>query len=125
MRIRAATILASSFAVAAGAFSACQQPKQPSLSLSSTTTALEAESRRAFIGSSLAFGAAAATLGAPQQAEAVGPVKVNLLEPKYYAEPCPPSRPIPGEKAMKGMRGLCVTVDATLETETPKVGNEE
>lgn len=33
---------------------------------------------------------------------------------------CPPSRPIPGEKAMKGMRGLCVTVQAKLTENAPK-----
>ena len=88
-------------------------------SSSSTTNAVP--SRRAFLGTGLALAATAmvATLN-PQPAEAVGPVKVTLLEPKYFAQPCPPSRPIPGEKAMKGMRGLCVTVDAKLDGGTPK-----
>jgi hypothetical protein len=51
----------------------------------------------------------------PQPANANGPIKINLLNPKYPAIPCPKDRPIPGEKAMKGMRGLCVTVDVDLE----------
>lgn len=56
----------------------------------------------------------------PLPASAVGPVKIDLLNPVYSAAPCPPSRPIPGEKAMKGMRGLCVTVKADLKNATPK-----
>ena len=51
----------------------------------------------------------------PQPANAIGPIKINLLNPKYTAIPCPRDRPIPGEKAMKGMQGLCVTVDVDLE----------
>jgi len=51
----------------------------------------------------------------PQPANAIGPIKINLLNPKYTAIPCPKDRPIPGEKAMKGMQGLCVTVDVDLE----------
>lgn len=51
----------------------------------------------------------------PSPANAIGPVKINLLNPKYTAIPCPKDKPIPGEKAMKGMRGLCVTVDVDLE----------
>jgi len=51
----------------------------------------------------------------PQPAQAIGPVKINLLNPSYTAIPCPKDKPIPGEKAMKGMRGLCVTVNVDLE----------
>jgi hypothetical protein len=51
----------------------------------------------------------------PEPASAIGPVKINLLNPKYSAIPCPKDKPIPGEKAMKGMKGLCVTVDVDLE----------
>lgn len=51
--------------------------------------------------------------------QAVGPVKINLLNPTYTAIPCPKDRPIPGEKAMKGMRGLCVTVEVDLEELPP------
>jgi len=53
-------------------------------------------------------------------AEAVGPVKLRLENPKYFAQICPPDRPIPGEKAMKGMKGVCVTVDADLAEGSPK-----
>jgi hypothetical protein len=62
----------------------------------------------------------------PQPAHAVGPTKINLLNPTYTAVPCPKDKPIPGEKAMKGMRGLCVTVNVDLENapekELEKVG---
>lgn len=51
----------------------------------------------------------------PEPANAIGPVKINLLNPTYTAIPCPKDKPIPGEKAMKGMRGLCVTVNVDLE----------
>lgn len=56
----------------------------------------------------------------PEPANAIGPVKINLLNPKYTAIPCPKDKPIPGEKAMKGMRGLCVTVDVDLENTADK-----
>jgi hypothetical protein len=55
----------------------------------------------------------------PKSVNAIGPVKINLLNPTYTAIPCPKDRPIPGEKAMKGMRGLCVTVSVELD-ELPK-----
>jgi len=55
-----------------------------------------------------------------ESANAIGPVKINLLNPTYTAIPCPKDKPIPGEKAMKGMRGLCVTVNVDLE-ESPAV----
>jgi len=84
-----------------------------------------ASNRRAFFSK-----AAAVTLGtitasklSPQlggEAQAVGPIKLNLLNPIYSAKPCPKDKPIPGEKAMKGMRGLCVSVEATLEDFSPK-----
>lgn len=54
------------------------------------------------------------------KAEAVGPVKIDLKNPVYSATVCPKDRPIPGEKAMKGMRGLCVTVKADLADASPK-----
>jgi len=71
-----------------------------------------------FLGGSPSF--------SPKPASAIGPVKLNLLNPKYSAVACPRDKPIPGNKAMKGMRGLCVTVDADLEEnpdlELEKVG---
>lgn len=56
----------------------------------------------------------------PPPANAIGPIKVDLTPTSYFAAPCPPSKPIPGEKAMKGMRGLCVTVKADLVSASPK-----
>jgi hypothetical protein len=44
------------------------------------------------------------TLQVVEPANAVGPVKINLLNPTYRARPCPKDKPIPGEKAMKGMK---------------------
>ena len=46
----------------------------------------------------------------------MGPFKINLLNPIYTTIPCPKDKPIPGEKAMKGMKGLCVTVEVDLES---------
>lgn len=51
---------------------------------------------------------------------AVGPVKVDLEVQDYYAKICPPDKPIPGEKAMVGMRGMCVTVNAVMMEKIPK-----
>jgi hypothetical protein len=82
----------------------------------------EGPSRRAFLTTTTAAVAAVAFgLGAqPQRAEAIGPVKVFMTPTKYTAKVCPPDRPIPGEKAMQGMRGLCVTVEADLREYPPK-----
>ena len=82
--------------------------------------------RRAFLSkaAAMSFGAATASKLTPQfggEAQAVGPVKLNLVRPVYSASICPKDKPIPGEKAMKGMRGLCVTVQAFLEESAPKV----
>lgn len=63
---------------------------------------------------------AAQTTGGVEPAQAVGPTKINLLNPTYRARPCPRDKPIPGEKAMKGMKGLCVTVDVDLEESPDK-----
>lgn len=77
-------------------------------------------SRRAFLATTAAStaGAILATGAAP--AQAVGPVKLDLKNPVYSARPCPPEKPIPGEKAMQGMRGLCVTVKADIASDIPK-----
>lgn len=56
----------------------------------------------------------------PQPANAVGPVKIDLKNPTYSARICPKDKPIPGEKAMKGMKGICVTVQADLADASPK-----
>ena len=82
-------------------------------------------SRRAFANQvgALTLGTLTATsltpgIGGP--AQAIGPVKISLINPTYTAAPCPKDKPIPGEKAMKGMRGLCVQVSAKLENAPEK-----
>ena len=105
------------------------------------STASSSSSRRGFVSHSLAFvlGTTSASFLADTNsyfngvitseasfggvANAVGPIKINIVNPTYSAAPCPPSKPIPGEKAMKGMRGLCVTVKAELEETPPKVSS--
>jgi len=85
-------------------------------------------SRRTFLatafGSAAAVATAATTLATttafPQPSNAIGPVKIDLLNPQYSAMPCPKDKPIPGEKAMKGLKGMCVTVKAELGEESPK-----
>lgn len=104
-------------------------PSSTCLEMSDSPSTEASSSRRSFIGQSaaLTLGALTAstltpTVGGP--AQAVGPVKILLENPVYKAAPCPPSRPIPGEKAMKGMRGLCVTVKADLDGAPDKVRDE-
>ena len=91
---------------------------------SSSPNEQQREDRRAFLSNVVTTASALVTAGSlamhPQPAQAVGPVKVSLKPTSYKAAPCPPSKPIPGEKAMFGMRGLCVTVQADLLEETPK-----
>mmetsp|Transcript_12695 Transcript_12695/g.26890 ORF Transcript_12695/g.26890 Transcript_12695/m.26890 type:complete len:266 (+) Transcript_12695:50-847(+) len=127
--VSAAIVAALSVSPFCGAFSpAVVLPSSASSSLPSSTCLQMSDppstgassSRRSFFGQSaaLTLGALTAskltpTVGGP--VEAVGPVKISLNNPVYKAAPCPPSRPIPGEKAMKGMRGLCVTVNADLD----------
>lgn len=89
-------------------------------------------SRRGFVSKSVAFalGTTTASLVSTGQingnlstggvANAVGPVKIEIKNPTYIAAPCPKDKPIPGEKAMKGMRGLCVQVKAELAENSPK-----
>ena len=86
--------------------------------------------RRKFLSQSAAVALATLTANklTPQvggEAEAVGPVKIPLKNPKYFATICPKDKPIPGEKAMKGMKGLCVTVTADLSERSPKVSRVE
>jgi hypothetical protein len=97
--------------------------------LSSTDASLEdsSSSRRSFLSTTTATVATSAFGGllvglntAPQSAEAIGPVKVTLIAKSYSAVICPPDKPIPGEKAMTGMKGLCVTVVADLKEQSPK-----
>mmetsp|Transcript_25248 Transcript_25248/g.39090 ORF Transcript_25248/g.39090 Transcript_25248/m.39090 type:complete len:248 (+) Transcript_25248:80-823(+) len=89
-----------------------------------TSTCLHVNLDRRSFGANIAS-AAALALGTTstlhiQPAAAIGPVKVPLEVLDYKAAICPPSKPIPGEKAMKGMRGLCVTVQAKLTENAPK-----
>jgi hypothetical protein len=99
---------------------------QDGLETAGTGTGAAAPSRRAFLTTTTTAAAAAAVafglgLGSqPERAEAIGPVKVFMTPTSYTAKMCPPDRPIPGEKAMQGMRGLCVTVQADLKEAPPK-----
>jgi len=98
----------------------------------SGTSIPSTSSRRGFVSKSIAFalGTTTASLGRTNSisdnlsaggiANAVGPIKIDLLNPTYAAAPCPKDKPIPGEKAMKGMRGLCVQVKAELSNLSPK-----
>jgi hypothetical protein len=70
--------------------------------------------------SSLVLSVAVILGAAPISTQAIGPVKIDLEATRYTAAPCPPDRAIPGEKAMQGMRGLCVTVEADLAESPPK-----
>lgn len=65
-------------------------------------------------------GIISASTNRPNDADAIGPVKLMLKPIEYTAKICPKDRPIPGEKAMKGMKGLCVTVKAELMDPSPK-----
>ncbi|CAB9499853.1 expressed unknown protein [Seminavis robusta] len=88
---------------------------------SATSSGNDSASRRAFLAAS---GFAGMTLissfSSPPTAQAIGPVKIDLDNPVYSARPCPKDKPIPGEKAMQGMQGLCVTVDVDMKTQSPK-----
>lgn len=75
--------------------------------------------RRDFLVQVIATSAAAVVFS-PQASQAIGPVRVTLKPTSYVAKTCPPNKPIPGEKAMLGMRGLCVTVQATIVDPVPK-----
>merc|ERR1719491_1348942 len=85
----------------------------------------EISSRRGFAKSvAFALGTATASRASLPNtdgvANAIGPVKIDLKNPTYTAAACPKDKPIPGEKAMKGMRGLCVQVKAELAENSPK-----
>lgn len=86
-----------------------------------TSSALSAHrsTRRAWFASTAAASLVAFSPCHPA-AQAVGPIKIALTPVQYNAVLCPPDKPIPGEKAMIGMRGLCVTVQATLDDGAPK-----
>jgi len=113
-----ATLLA--VAGGASAFQPIATPSRLSTALQQAPNDQSLSRRDWFATTAGAAAVAAGVLSSkPAPAEAVGPIKINLLNPKYVARPCPKDKPIPGEKAMKGMKGLCVTVDVDLE-ESPK-----
>eukprot|EP00578_Thalassiosira_sp_NH16_P013343 CAMPEP_0181105022 /NCGR_PEP_ID=MMETSP1071-20121207/15743_1 /TAXON_ID=35127 /ORGANISM="Thalassiosira sp., Strain NH16" /LENGTH=267 /DNA_ID=CAMNT_0023188267 /DNA_START=92 /DNA_END=895 /DNA_ORIENTATION=+ len=104
----------------------------PSSSFDSISSPSSSSSRRGFVSKSVAFALGTTTVSIASTssvsntasmggvANAVGPIKIDIVNPTYQAAPCPKDRPIPGEKAMKGMRGLCVTVKAELAENSPK-----
>ncbi len=98
--------------------------KAYSLNSNSNQNFNQIPNRRAFLSTIATATTAASTLhtiiSSPQPANAIGPVKISLTDPTYTAQICPPDRPIPGEKAMKGMKGVCVTVKAKLSESSPK-----
>lgn len=101
---------------------------QSSSSKISIPASSSSSSRRGFVSKSIAFAlgtTTAASLASIDNtggvANAVGPIKIDIVNPTYKAAPCPKDKPIPGEKAMKGMRGLCVQVKAELAENSPKV----
>ena len=55
------------------------------------STTFTAASIAAIFGGGLPF-------SSPNPANAIGPVKINLLNPKYSAVACPRDKPIPGNK---------------------------
>mmetsp|Transcript_40710 Transcript_40710/g.79663 ORF Transcript_40710/g.79663 Transcript_40710/m.79663 type:complete len:282 (-) Transcript_40710:304-1149(-) len=109
------------------AFVSCplhRPPESSSVALRAIPTSpvpAEDASRRKLLSSPLVAAAAgiAAFVVPPEPVLAIGPVRIDMTAMDYSAEACPKDRPIPGEKAMKGMRGLCVTVNANLKEPAP------
>lgn len=128
MSSRPLLLVASTMVMVASAF----QPVMMTIPTTTTTTTSTQLSMTASLNSpqvsrrqwggilTAAAGLGMAGLFTPPPAHAVGPVKINLLNPTYSAVPCPKDKPIPGEKAMKGMKGLCVTVNVDLENPPEK-----
>jgi hypothetical protein len=82
-----------------------QRSRSLSTKCQATTASNSDLSRRELFVGVLGTAAMASIVGAaPQEAQAIGPVKITLLNPTYSARPCPKDKPIPGEKAMKGMK---------------------
>ena len=99
--------------------------EKATMRMASTTeriTETSSSSRRSVLEQTAAVVVSLGTVlqAAAPAAHAVGPVKVTLKPTGYFAVPCPPDKPIPGEKAMNGMKGLCVTVTADLLESPPK-----
>lgn len=80
------------------------------------TATLSATRRDWLSGVATVSGMIAVASVKPKEAQAIGPVRIDLLNPKYSAVPCPKDKPIPGEKAMKGMRPMCVSVEVSLDS---------
>ena len=112
------------FSIGSEGYSTLRMGAESGIEIAPTTSSLS--SRRGFFSRAISvagtstFLSTAITFGKPLPSSAIGPTKIELLNPIYSAAPCPPSKPIPGEKAMKGMRGLCVTVKADLKGASPK-----
>jgi len=85
-----------------------------------STSKTELSSRRYFFPKVVGLAIGTTLINNVKPASAIGPVRVDLKPISYFAKACPPSKPIPGEKAMKGLRGLCVTVQADLLSVSPK-----
>jgi hypothetical protein len=117
-----ASAVASSLAFCPSVAFTQRSPRSLSTKCQATISSDSDLSRRELFVGILGTAAAASIVGAaPQEAHAIGPVKINLLNPTYSAKPCPKDKPIPGEKAMKGMKGLCVTVTVDLENAPEKL----
>lgn len=126
------SIVVSAIAASAS-FSAVHGYAPAKLQMSASSSSSNS-SRRGFVSKSVAFALGTTTasfaninslnnnnnLSTGGVANAVGPVKIDIVNPVYSAAPCPKDKPIPGEKAMKGMRGLCVQVKAELAENSPK-----
>jgi hypothetical protein len=109
------SLLIAALAPAALAFQPVAFPQRQATDLNADL------SRRDWLVGTVAAASAGLVVGLnPPPAQAIGPVKINLLNPEYTAVLCPKDRPVPGEKAMKGMKGLCVTVTVDLENSTEK-----
>ena len=80
-----------------------------------------ASSRRSFLATTTSTAAILAGASTQTQpARAVGPIRIDLKNPTYTAVPCPKDKPIPGQMAMRGLKGMCVTVQADLSEAAPK-----
>lgn len=56
----------------------------------------------------------------PEEAAALGPVKMLLSEPEYHSVVCPPKTQVPGEKAGAGLKPVCVKVTVTADNTNKK-----
>lgn len=119
--LRLTSLIAAAFS--ASAFVTPRDPQHPRSPIGCQAKLFseydDLQSRRAFLGV-VAFAGMAIVSPPPAPANAIGPVKIDLSNPVYSARPCPKDKPIPGEKAMQGMQGLCVTVNVDMKEQSPK-----